>query len=337
MKRRIFLASSIGGLTALSGCMGIFSGDEEDDENNDETPESNEDVNIPHDSLGENEISSEFMDQHFQTLGDIQNYTEVYTTETEQGSSKVTKWERDGETGYVTTTVSEETVEEQYYSGDYIGVNNPSKGSVNILEISIPSVSDWGKAGFVRNIVGDGTFSVDSENDTSVVYAGVLNSEGSGQGIEVHISKDRPIITRIEMSESSETYEIEKIDSTQISEPNWFTEARSNNVIVTGGVFEDGEALIVELNEDSQPISENSLLSIINPEGESSSLTFEDGVSAGDTVYIVFRDGTPYYSINQLPSLPEKDNIKDGSYIIRGLNPDGDHQFEVQVIGDSSN
>lgn len=337
MKRRIFLASSLGGLTAISGCMGIFSGDEEDDDNNNEPPEPNEDITIPHDSLGEEEISSEFIDQHFQTLGDTRNYTEVYTTETVDGSQKITTWERDGDTGYVTTTVSSDIVEEQYYSGEYIGVNDPSRDSVNILERSIPSVSEWGQAAFVRDIVDSGRFSADSEKDNNIVYAGVIDSDGSSQSVQIHISKDQPIIKKIQISSTNESYEIKNIDSTLISEPDWFTEARANNVIVTGGVFEDGDALIIRLNEDSQPIPENSLISIINPESESSNITLEDEVSAGETVYIVFRDGTPYYSVDQLPSLPEKDNIMEGTYIIRGLNPDGDQQFEIQVIGGSSN
>lgn len=334
MKRRVFIASSVAGVTALSGCMGIFSDDDEE-ENPEETQEPNEDVEPPHEGLNMDGIAETFIEQHFQTLGSV-SYTVTYSTQTEAGNPKETKWRRGDSSAYSSTTVNSELVEEEYYSGDYVGINAPDRNSVNILERNTPPVREWANASFLLNLVNNGTFSIDSETESSVVYAGVLTSEESSYAAQLHISKERPIVTMAEISDLNQSYELTDIGSTSVKTPDWFTEARENNVIVTGGVYEDGEALIVQTNDNSQPIPQGSLISVIPPGGSSLSISLEEEVSPGKSVYIIFRGGEPYYSVGQLPSLSNRDQLTDGPYIIRGISPDGDQQYEIQLIADSS-
>lgn len=336
MKRRVFLTSSVIGASALSGCMGLFS-DGEDPTETDQTPTSNEDITPPYEELGSNSIPIEFLNRHFQTLSEQGGFTVSYTSQLESGSNREIEWKRSDGRGYRSVSINSDIVEEQYYSGDYVGINEPDQNSgVNILERSLPPVESWANATVFQNVIEGGRFSIDSETESEVVYAGILENEDSDRGVTIHISKNRPIITEIAFTDSQEAYELTEIGSTTVVEPNWFTEALQNNVIVTGGVYEDGESLIIQTDENSSPIQQGSLINIIQPNGESSSINVTEEITSGESVYIVFQDNEPYYSVDQLPPISNRDSLESGTYIIRGISPDGEQQFEVQLISNSS-
>lgn len=64
MKRRVLLASSIAGMTSISGCMGIFSGNEDKNKDESTTDTEDQEIELPHDELEPNSLSPNFLDTH---------------------------------------------------------------------------------------------------------------------------------------------------------------------------------------------------------------------------------------------------------------------------------
>lgn len=251
MKRRVLLASSIAGMTSISGCMGIFSGNEDknkDESTTDTTDETDNDtgntndtstdtnttdesttdtedqeIELPHDELEPNSLSPNFLDTHIPTLENTQNYT-IYFERVSGGGLRKTLWKRTETKAYSRNKIDSNLLEETHYEDGKLGVKTDNEESVEMSNQSLPSLGGWGYTAFIRLILEEGTFSLDSETESNVLYTGELQSEEAD--IQISISKERPIITEITLSVDKVLYEVKDINSTTIETPNWFTEAK---------------------------------------------------------------------------------------------------------------
>lgn len=335
MKRRVFLASSLAGLSMLSGCMDmVFGGNE--DEDPDETPADpspQEDV-FPHRGMSESGVDSTFIDDHFNTLTSRQNYTVEYVEETESDSTKRTVWKRDGSDGYVQIYVDESIVEERYYADDGVmGRQASLEGLVNLFEQAIPNPTVWAKAQIVREILENSKLTFEQRTDAGFVYVGqYLNNESdTSSGVRVVVHPDLPFVTDISFTESDEMYSISDVSQTVVTTPQWFEAARSDQVAVTGGIFTDANAVNIKISEASQALETGSVITVIFPDGTVKNVNITEEVQPGDTIHIAFRVGIPVYDINQLPSVSDRDQLPEGTYIVTGVDTEGNHLFEIEL------
>lgn len=333
MKRRTFLASSVVGITALSGCTSLFGSDDEPNDDEDNSNNDDEPIEIPHEGLEEEDIQSSFVDAHFSELRSVDNFTISHQKEISDGSVQDTTWARNRNIGYQIVSSEGSIKEERYYGEDVMGVRSTSEEIVNLIERPIPPMDEWANADLVRSIIEESTVEVTNETEESIEYTGLAESDrfDSPQGFTLTISKDRPLITAIEFSDLVEKYELTKLNQTSVDEPTWYTRALQENVIVTGGGYDNANALILSFSESQQRTLEGFLLTVIDPSGSSNSVHVDETVEPGDEVYLISRYGNLYYSINQLPAVSDKDELGEGLYTLVGATREGNHLFEIQL------
>lgn len=333
MKRRTFLAGSVIGITSLSGCTGLFNSKDNKNDNTNNNKNNNQ-VDIPnYNGLSKTGINNDFLEMHFSELNSIDSFTVTHKENISTGSPQERKWYRQNNIGYQILSSERDIEREWYYGKNIMGVRSVSTDSINLVERSIPPTDKWANADLLKSIIEKSTFKISSETNSTIVYTGVadLNKFNSPQGFTLEISKDRPIITSINFTDISESYTIKKINQTTVSAPSWYTKALKEHVIVTGGGYNNANALILEISEYQKKNLNNLLLTVVGPSGNTHTTQINETLKPGDSVFLVLRQGNLFYSINRLPPVSDRDKLQNGIYTLLGSTMEGDHLFELKI------
>lgn len=325
-RRKLLLGVCSGSLLSLSGCTNLFSSDNGD---SDPEPETDESIEIPHNSLENDHISTDFITQMYQYLESV-NSLEISLEQLTEDRTE--NWVRSNSQGlYTLQTDSDGVIIEEYYTTEGSGRNE--LGSVTLYNQAIPNIENWGQLNIISQLSEISELSLVRETEQSIIYEGEtqiseITSEDTSEEITVVISKQDPVISEI-ITESIE-YQIININNTSVEIPEWYEDSKDQPSI-SGGVFESAESLIIEVGSSGGVILEGTRIDIIDPNGEVNSVTIQQNVSQGESIYIAYQESVPVSSIGSAPSISNRSDLLSGTYICVGYNPNGSQIFEQRI------